>query len=277
MNSTPSKPTNPKFGWPPVPTLLGLTAVGIWLAEPRWTQTAPDVAVIAVLIPLTLGLAKTHRLTRESPAPTRVTALAATILVIGVATGSMTLMAFSWGALAARHWAPTSAIPMARLTVLFAGAFPWALLDFWSIGWHFRLSAATVAAEVFQSLGFVAVSDGTFLTIDSVEISVETACSGLNLLQTLLSAGVFFTATQFPVARAFWPLLAALPLLAWIANTARVMAISWWGWRYGAEAAAGAFHTWGALFVLVAALGLFLATATLLRKTPLGHEHIEGG
>ena len=272
MNSTPSNNPSPKLGLPLVPTLLAVSAAGIWLVEPRWMQSEPDVAVIAVLIPLALGMAKNRRSQGSKPATKHGLWLTAMGLTAGVLTGSMTLMAFSWGYLAARFWAVPSDVRLGRLTVLFAGAFPWVLLDFFSVGWAFRLSAATVAAQVFEGLGFVAVSDGTFLTIDGVEISVENACSGLNLLQTLLSAGVALTATQFPTARAFWVLLVALPGLAWVANTTRVMAISWWGWRYGADAAAGAFHTWGALIVLVAALGLFLGTASLLRRTPLGRE-----
>lgn len=247
--------------------LLFAIAIGIWGLDLGWAQVSPDAVVIAALIPISFQLAKRYRVENEPQAPLSSQEMAwiGSGLVVGLLANSTALMAFAWGYLATRVWIPKTRIPRSRLTLLLAGAFPWVLMDFWQVGWWFRLSGAQIAAQGFNLFGFDAVATGTAIQIDEIRISVEAACSGMNLLQTLLSGGVALTAIQFPITRQFWILAGSLPLLAWLANTARVAAISWWGLRFGVEAAEGAFHTWGAFLVLIVMFGLYLGLAELLR------------
>jgi len=170
-------------------------------------------------------------------------------------------MAFGWAGLAVIYSFPRSRLSKARLWVLCAGAFPWVLLDLNALSWWFRLSGAWVTGIVFDTLGMDVVVRGTQLEIDGLPISVEAACGGLQVLQVLLSGGVAMTLLRFPQERLFWSMLAALPFLAWAANTFRIVIISGWGLAFGVERAAGAFHTWGALVVLVMMCGLYYCLA----------------
>jgi exosortase/archaeosortase family protein len=179
---------------------------------------------------------------------------------------SMTVMAVAWSGLAVRWFFPPNRIPRSRLCVICAGAFPWVLLDFNTLGWMFRLSGATVTAVFFESLGFDVEVSGTQLTVGGLPISVEAACGGLQLLQVLLSGGALLSLLHFPTASGFWWMLLSLPMLAWISNTLRIIAISAWGLVFGMESAAGAFHTWGALLVLACMLLLLLGSVNIIAQ-----------
>lgn len=128
--------------------------------------------------------------------------------------------------------------------------FPWLIFDGQAIGWWFRLTGSWVIENVFSSAGFDVYREGTFLLINEQSFSVDSACSGINSLQSLLIAGTFLGATilkqQF---RCIWA-IPFLFIMAWIANTIRILVITLAALFIGPEFAMGAFHEIGGLVVL---------------------------
>ncbi|CAA6678262.1 MULTISPECIES: archaeosortase/exosortase family protein [unclassified Lentimonas] len=238
--------------------LLGLMLPAIWFLDLTWWHLSADVVVIIALVPLAWWVAlKNPAVEPRVPIETRWGCLAAISLFLGVLLNQMSLMAFGWAGLAVLFCFPESAISKLRLWVLCAGAFPWVLLDLTILSWWFRLSGAAVTGHLFDLFGMDVIVRGTLLEIEGLPISVEAACGGMQLLQVLLSGGVALTLLRFPKRSLFWGMFALLPALAWAANTVRIIIISGWGLAFGAERAAGAFHTWGALLVLVVLLALY--------------------
>jgi exosortase/archaeosortase family protein len=248
--------------------LLGVMLPAIWLLDRSWWRMSPDVCIIVGLVPLAWWLAvKNPTVASTAPAQGIWVTISALSLALGILLNEMFLMAFGWAGLAVLFCFPSSVISKARLWVLCAGAFPWVLLDLDTLSWWFRLSGAALTGALYAWLGKDVAVSGTLLEIDGLPISVEAACGGLQLLQVLLSGGGAFTLLRYPQRSLFWGMLLILPALAWAANTVRIIIISGWGLAFGAERAAGAFHTWGALLVFA----LLLAFYHLLA---LGLEHV---
>ncbi|GAA5482975.1 archaeosortase/exosortase family protein [Haloferula sargassicola] len=264
MNSIAATPERRWAHGTPARWLLAAIFPLIWLLDRSWWQLSPDVLVVAAILPLAWKLAAAHPAT-EGPRP-RLVVPAAVLLALGIITSRMSVMAFAWAWLAVVFFLPKSAIPAGRLWLLVAGAFPWVLTDGNTLGWLFRLSGANLTARIFEATGYEVIAHGTELTIGGVPISVEAACGGMKLLQVLMSGGLALTALRFPRSRAFWIMVALLPALAWAANTLRIIVITAWGLAHGVASAAGAFHTWGAMVVIVAMLAGYLALAALVAK-----------
>lgn len=244
--------------------VLALFALAIWLLDLSWYTQAPDAVVIVLLLPLAFFLSGKTRQVAAAPAARGLYWMAA-LLGLGVVCNSMLLMAFGWAGLAQWVYFQHSSLPRARLWLLCAGAFPWVLMDLQQIGWIFRLSGAAVTAVLYDGLGLDVSVSGTQMWIGQLPVSVEAACGGLQLLQVLLSGGVALTLLQFPRSSGFWTMIVLLPLLAWLANTARIIVICAWGLAYGLESAAGGFHTWGAMLVVFTMLALYLLASRLVR------------
>ncbi|WPJ96820.1 archaeosortase/exosortase family protein [Coraliomargarita algicola] len=247
--------------------LLGLMLPAIWLLNMAWWRMSPDVVIIIGLVPLAWYVALKTPGPTENPSPNRVWVYASVAtLSLGILFNQMLMMACGWAGLAVLFCFPPSAIPKLRLWILCAGAFPWVLLELTPLSWWFRLSGASVTGRLFDLLGMDVMVSGTLLEIDGLPISIEAACGGMQLLQVLLSGGVALTLLRFPQRGLFWSMLLLLPVLAWVANTTRIIIISGWGLAFGAERAAGAFHTWGALLVLGLLLGLYHGLALVLQS-----------
>jgi exosortase/archaeosortase family protein len=138
-----------------------------------------------------------------------------------------------------------------------------------TVGWWFRLSGASLTGDIFSLIGYNVNVEGTQSEIDGFPISVEAACGGLQLLQVLMSGGIALHLIFYPKSKLFWIMLLILPLLAWISNTIRIVVILAWGVAFGAEAAAGIFHTWGAMLVLLIMLLLYLLIAKIINQIAL--------
>lgn len=254
--------------WTVVPSglLLALFPL-IWCLDLRWWRLSPDVILVAGVLPLAWYWAHNNPAPGLAHKPSALATIRAGVFcALGIVMQSMTVMAFSWSWLAVHYLLPSTSISRMRLWVLCAGAFPWVLIEAEWIGWWFRLSGASLTGWLFHFGGMEVWVRGTQLEIEGLPISIEAACGGLQLLQVLISAGVALTLIRFPRERSFWWMLALLPLLAWVANTLRILVITAWGVAFGAQAAAGAFHTWGALLVLVALLLLFLLFSEFVRR-----------
>lgn len=239
----------------------------IWLIDLSWWQLAPDVLIIVGILPLAWLLNRRAGVSGKSadrrPGLTKVAIL---LLTVGILLNQFSLMAFAWSWLATDYVFPATKLSRVRLWVLCTGAFPWILVEGQRVGWYFRLTGADLTVWLYDLLNYEVTGGGTLLEIEGLPISVETACSGLQLLQVLLSGGIALTLVRFPKEPGFWCMLALLPALAWFANTVRIIVISAWGLNFGAEAAVGAFHTWGALIVILSMLGGYVACAQFFSK-----------
>lgn len=239
----------------------------IWLIDLSWWQLAPDVLIIVGILPLAWFLSRWAGVSDKSPDRSPgLTKVAVLLLAVGILLNQFSLMAFAWSWLATDYIFPVTKLSRARLWVLCTGAFPWILVEGQRVGWYFRRTGADLTVWLYDLLNYEVTGGGTLLEIDGLPISVETACSGLQLLQGLLSGGIALTLVRFPKEPGFWGMLALLPALAWFANTVRIIVISAWGLNFGAEAAAGAFHTWGALIVILSMLGGYVACAQFFSK-----------
>lgn len=248
--------------------LLLCLALLIWLLDRAWALISPDAVVIIAVLPLAYLMARKHPMMEAGKAELKlspVLVIGCSLILLGIFFGVMTFMAFGWGCLCTELLLARTQLSRPRLILLCAGAFPWVLMDFNEVGWFFRLSGADVTAFIYSLTGHTVNSDGTFVVVDGLLVSVEAACSGMELLQVLISGGVGLALIQYPKSRIFWTLVAALPILAWISNCVRIVVITFWALHFGIDAASGTFHTWGALVVLCTMLSLFIALSKILK------------
>jgi len=190
------------------------------------------------------------------------------LFIAGNLTGLILPQALGWTwafALWARRSIASSALPVARSWIAFLFLFPWITHDFPVVGWWFRLSGAAVSGTLFHALGFPVAREGTRLLVGGLPVNVEAACAGMGLLQGLLVAGVVLLLFYFPSGKMFYILLPAIPLLAWVSNTARIAGITAVALSEGVEFSQGIFHTWGGLAVIAVMVGLTIPLLSLLR------------
>lgn len=152
-----------------------------------------------------------------------------------------------------------------ELRLLALLSLPWLSTDGTSLALAFRHSAAWATEGFFYVCGFTVLRDGTMLTIEGQPLAVAAACAGLDTLHATLVAGAWLAAA-LRRRGLFWLAVAALPLLAWVANTSRVIALGGVAITWGPDAAIGWFHTWGGLAVIVVMFALAGAWVAMLRQ-----------
>ena len=237
-------------------------ATFIWLRDRTWLSSLDEVLPLLVAPTVFLWLGTPWRGWRKDDAffnsghlivPT-------VVFVLGLALDATLLLALGW-TLAVWAWLGGK-IPrqrsdeLRRLLIFLLLAFPWLALDLPSLGWWFRLSAAWSAEHFFQALGLAVSRDGTQIVIQNFPIEVTAACAGLKVLQAMLVAGGVMAFVQLGRSRWYWPAVAMLPLVAWLANTLRVVMLSTVALTFGANAANGWFHEWGGWLVLITMFAL---------------------
>lgn len=236
---------------------LGLLSLFVWLRDRTWMSAAEDTLPILVGIPVFYWFGKPWQFIEDKPLvmPTGGLAGTAVLFLIGIVAESTLLFALGWTWLL---WAwLKQRLPVERhssikkLLILPLMSFPWVTLDLQQVGWWFRISAAWVTASLFSLLGFDVKYEGTAITIDQLPINVEVACAGLNTLQSMLIAGSVIAYVILGQTNRYWPNVALIVLIAWIANTSRIILLSAVALAFGREFALGAFHTWGGWFILV--------------------------
>ena len=244
--------------------LTGLLALAafIWLRDRTWLSSPDEVVPLLVAPVLFLWLGEPWRGWRAENATVDFKRLAggAVIFVIGLAVDTTVLLAAAWTMLLwawLREKVAAEKIPaLRRLLVLALLAFPWLTLDLPSLGWWFRLSAAWSAQHLFQLIGLAVTRDGTQIVVQTFPVDVSAACSGLKVLQAALVAGSVLAFVQLGRSRFYWAAVVILPLVAWLANTLRVVMLSTVALTFGASAANGWFHEWGGWLVLMTMFAL---------------------
>ena len=259
--------------------LAGLIALAslIWLRDRSWLSSPEESLPLFAALPLFYALGGGRTLfvrTATVPVATGSLLLGSILLVLGLALNITILLALAWTVFF-RTWlagrtAPERLVPLRRLVVLALLAFPWLSEDLPQLGWWFRLSAAWTAAQLFTVAGFGVTRSGTDLIVQGLPVSVTAACAGLKALQAMMVAGTVLAFAQLGDRRGYWVAVLSLPLVAWSANTLRVMVLSTVALTYGTPAAQGWFHEWGGLFALVAMFalcwGIFAAVRRWLPK-----------
>ncbi len=256
----------------------GVAILGIWLAG-KADVAADDAWPLLVLVPFLTWWAGGPWSTRKQgpalPKPGWLTAAAAMIFV-GVATDLFVLLAAGWSLLAATALDAffRAGVSRTRLALILVGMFPWMLLDFSSAGWWFRLIGAEVTAGVFQLAGFDVIRQGTDLAIEGMLFAVAPGCSGLRVLQLLLVAGTAVAVRGRLSSAKLAGALLALPVLALVTNTLRIVLITAVALTFGIDTAAGIFHTLSGLLALA---GMFVLTQFLVRlaasRSTLSERH----
>lgn len=239
-----------------VMTYLFLLACFIWLRDLSWASTLDDTLPILVGIPLFYWIGRPWHFSKPLDLfPARPLIVTTVLFLIGILFNSTILLTIAWVYLLWRWLAlrtPDADHPkILKLLILPFMAFPWVTLDAQPIGWWFRLSGAYVTGALYSLLGFNVKVEGTNILINNLPISVEAACSGLNVLQSMLIAGSLVAFLYLGETNRYWWNLPLLVLIAWLANTVRIIAISALALYAGPEYAIGAFHTWGGWFVLL--------------------------
>ena len=242
--------------------ILLVVATFVWLRDRTWLSSPDEVLPLLAAPAVFLWLGTPWRGWRKddtSFGSGRLIA-AAGIFLLGLALDITFLLALGW-TLAVWSWLGGK-IPrqkfgeLRRLLVFLLLAFPWLALDLPSLGWWFRLSAAWSAEHLFQLLGLSVTREGTQIVVQSFPVDVSAACAGLKVLQAMLVAGGLMAFVQLGRSRWYWPAVAVLPVVAWLANTLRVVMLSTVALTFGAEAASGWFHEWGGWLVLMVMFAL---------------------
>ena len=254
--------------------VFALLSAFLWLRDRSWAGSASDTLPILAGFPLFVYLGGPWHL-RKDPLPlTPASVLGAVALfMLGLSLEANLLLALSMAFLTEsylRTRLEPQALTRARaLLPLLVLAYPWLVLDGQPLTWWFRLTGAGATAHVFSLLGLAVAQEGVHLTIQGLQVSVDPACSGLNVLQAALLSGLAVAVRNERVQRLqdAFPALLALVALAWLANVTRILMLCVIALTFGADFARGPVHASGGLLVLVL---MFVLTLKLFarRKEP---------
>lgn len=240
----------------PVVACLAALALFIWLRNTGWMSTYDDTLPILVTLPMYfwLGAPWSFRKERQKVAISR-GVIATVVFLVGLVTNLTILLGLAWTLFFWAWWTTRIAegeLPKAKkLLILPLMAFPWVALDAEPLGWWFRLTGATVTGKVFALGGLPVVQEGTQLFLGEMPISVEAACAGLNTLQSMLIAGSVGAFIYLGNSNRYWWNIPLLVVVAWLANTIRIIALCTAAIVVSPEFALGPFHEIGGWAVLI--------------------------
>jgi exosortase/archaeosortase family protein len=240
--------------------LLGFILGAGWLAAASagvalWEQVAA-LAALALVV---------YRVARATPAASIGIwgAVALALAAAGLALGLAWPAALAAAIVAART--QPDLLARRRLALWALMAVPWLATDAAAIGWFFRWSGAWATEGFFHGLGFAVTRQGTWLQVEDQPLAVDAACAGIDTLQATLVAGLWMAESLRTVRGWSWG-IALLPLLAWVANTLRIILLGSVALTSGYETATGWFHAWGGLGVIVLVFALAAAWVGWLRR-----------
>jgi exosortase len=237
----------------PLLALIGLAifAAFIWLRGTIGLTDASDTLPLLAAFPLYFWLTRPWQWLPAVPTRLPRTVFAGIALtLVGVLADSTFLLSIAWIAfLDAFQFCFLENIPRRLLVLPFLG-FPWLTQNMESIGWLFRYSGAAAVQFLFTILGMTVHREGTLLYIGLLPLSIEPACAGLNVLQSMLIVGCLLICIRIRGGWRFWAAILSLIPLAWMANTLRIFMLGSAGVLFGSDFASGWFHKWGGWLVL---------------------------
>ncbi len=167
-------------------------------------------------------------------------------VLAGMVVGSTMMVAVIWTAILSCLW--RGAFPhipagtwITILTLTCLG-FPWVESQFHGLGWWFRLVGAGALEMLYSVIGFEVNRQGTLVHIEGAPVSVEEACSGMASLQTMILAGVFFLRERLQSWRSLVLWLIAIVVLSCVANTMRILVITFCILTFGVQISSGLLH-----------------------------------
>lgn len=240
---------------------LAVLAVFIWLRDTAWMTSLDDTLPILVALPLFVWLMMPWEWRSDPPAySVNLFAFGVALFSIGIGLNITFLLTVAWAALLST-WLMArlreDRLPdYYKLLPLAVMAFPWVSLDFTRVGWWFRLSGAWVTEALLSRAGFSVLREGTLLNINGLLISIEVACAGLNTLQSMLISGTIVAYTFLSHLPIYWLSFPFLILMAWIANTIRIIVICLLALLISPAFVMGPFHSWSGWGVIMLMFGL---------------------
>lgn len=237
-------------------TGLALAAIWIWCRDLGWIHQASSTFPILFSLAWYAWLVSPWQVVDQTSSVSKPQlAVAAVLVFAGVGTNLTVLLAVAWS-ISFRAWIATrfdlaTRYKANRLLLLIVMAFPWMTLDGEFVSTFFRLTAAQFSASFFTLVGFSVERAGTNLWIQGLPVSVNEACSGLGALQAVMIAGLVLLEALVPQNNRFWMQIPLLAVAAWTANALRVIVISIAALTWGTDFAAGSFHTWGGMGILL--------------------------
>jgi len=166
-------------------------------------------------------------------------------------------------------WSPVKHLWFPLVFLGFMIPIPLALVADFSL--KLKLLAASVAMELIELIGIVAVREGSYIHLKTGTMIVGDICSGLRSLIALLAFGAFFSyISNLTRGRKILLFLCSIPI-AWIANIIRIMTLTLIANSFGIKAASGFTHDASGILIFVVAFILLFTVEKLLRlsmKTP---------
>lgn len=203
--------------------------------------------------------------------------LACLALILGLASDLLLPMALGWSALL---WAWLSCRLAAedrdrvwRLMLLTLFVFPWADVDIKAAQWVMRITAASVTQHILTGVGLPTTREGTMLWVAGQPVEISEDCAGGDTLHAMLVVGVAAAFVYLDRRRPILPWLPVLGVLAWLANTLRVLMIAATaGWFPDSDLLIWV-HDAGGWLVIAFMLGLCIAGFAMWNRFHLSDLH----
>lgn len=129
-----------------------------------------------------------------------------------------------------------------------------------------KLLVTKVSVLSMKLLGIVVWQEGNILMFPNITLEVADACSGLRSIMSLLALGAAYAFVLHTKARDRVILILSTLPIAVFTNCLRVIATGILAQYFGSAAAEGFFHEFAGLFVFGAAVVMFVALGTSLKR-----------
>lgn len=129
-----------------------------------------------------------------------------------------------------------------------------------------KLLVTEVSVLSMKALGIVVWQEGNILMFPNITLEVADACSGLRSIMSLLALGAAYAFVLHTKTRDRVILILSTLPIAIFTNCLRVIATGILAQYFGSAAAEGFFHEFAGLFVFGAAVVMFVALGTSLKR-----------
>jgi len=129
-----------------------------------------------------------------------------------------------------------------------------------------KLLVTEVSVLSMKALGIVVWQEGNILMFPNITLEVADACSGLRSIMSLLALGAAYAFVLHTKTRDRAILILSTLPIAIFTNCLRVIATGILAQYFGSAAAEGFFHEFAGLFVFGAAVVMFVALGTSLKR-----------
>ncbi len=129
-----------------------------------------------------------------------------------------------------------------------------------------KLLVTKVSVLAMKALGIVVWQEGNILMFPNITLEVADACSGLRSIMSLLALGAAYAFVLHTKTRDRVILILSTLPIAIFTNCLRVIATGILAQYFGSAAAEGFFHEFAGLFVFGAAVVMFVALGSCLKR-----------